>query len=422
MAKKTIYQAMEVQPMPTPSLTGNKKQNTLATAQTATPQVSSKSGMDADRASQLYSANRRNAMINTGAPTLAGQVARQYKLLSNQNNGYGSGVPTGNGQTLNDSNGNVNTKGTSGGGLSSQLQSLYQQQLAAQQNTANNLAAQLKTQQEQYQSQLRAQQEAQAQAAQNAYSANMAALQQAYQKKLSGLNSNLASTKDLLASAYQNSQKNLNTSAEKALQEAYINRMMNERSLAQQLNAQGLNGGASESAIASMLNNYGTSRNNINTALDGSLRELEQNYNSNLASALQNYNDAVGSVEDTNLSYKMQLENALANNILGSYQNLYNAFGNLDSNYASAMTNLINNQASANTELQQQLYNTLAKNVGTSSTATVSGSTSGISQDVTNKVKQLYQSGYTAQQLMDQLSEYSDEQIAQIFVEAGISL
>jgi hypothetical protein len=148
-------------------------------------------------------------------------------------------------------------------------------------------------------------------AAQSRYNNSINALQDAYQKKLAGLQGNLASQQNLLKANLGVSRDVLAQDAERALQEAYINRMMNERSLQQQLNAQGLNGGATESAMASLLNNYGTSRNNINVAYNNNLAELEQAYLANLAQAQQNYNDALAKAASDNANYKMELENAL---------------------------------------------------------------------------------------------------------------
>ena len=316
--------------------------------------------------------------------------------------------------------------GSSGGGsgLSSQLQSIYQQQLNAQQTAANNLSNQLKAQQEAYQAQLRAMQEAQQQAAQNAYNNNLVALQNAYNSRLSGLDSNFAATKDLLNSSYENSRQNLNSQAEKALQEAYINRMMNERNMTQQLNAQGLNGGAAESTIASMLNNYGNARNNINLSADNSLRELEQSHNSNLANALQKYNDALSDAQNANMAYRMQLENDLNNNVLGSYQNMYNAFSNLDGGYANLMADLIAQQAGANADLQEAMYKQMVKDVGSVNTsANVSGGSGGL-QAVANNTRRNYEGGSTPQSLAQQLQNegYTTEQIVQIFKDAAIPM
>lgn len=146
---------------------------------------------------------------------------------------------------------------------------------------------------------------------QNYYNNNINALQSAYEQKLAGLQGNLASQKNLLKANYDLSRNALADDAERALQEAYINRMMNERALAQTLNAQGLNGGATESAIASLLNNYGNSRNNITVAHNNNLAELENAYLANLAQAQQNYNDALAKAASDNANYRMELENAL---------------------------------------------------------------------------------------------------------------
>ncbi len=387
---------------------------------------------------------QKNSQLNNHAPAQAVSEFRQYikpqstinsvntaktGTSSNVLNGTMQGVIAGatQGQPQNQvSNGSSSSGGNSNynGGSSyysgvanvnTNLQSLYEQQ-------QNALSEQLKAQQAWYESQLRAQQQAKQQAAQNAYNSNMSALQQAYARKQAGLDSNLASTKDLLASSYGSSRDTLNANAEKALQEAYINRMMNEKSLRQQLNAQGLNGGASESAIASMLNNYGNSRNNINTATIDSLRSLEEAYNTNLANAQQKYNDAVGSAEDINLAYRMQLENDLANTIVGSYSDLYSGLANMDSNYLNAMTNLITNQAAASADLQQALSSTMLKNSLKASSPTVTGASEGDSSSMVNKLKQMYQNGATFEELagLSDFAGYDPADIAQYFAEAGI--
>ena len=333
-----------------------------------------------------------------------------------------SGMPSVSGNNSNNSSGTGSASSYSAN-VSGNASNWYGDLMSMYEQQQNRLAEQLQAQQAYYEQQLRAQQEARQQAAQNAYNSNMSALENAYAKRLAGLDSNLASTKDLLASSYGNSRDALNASAEKSLQEAYINRMMNEKSLRQQLNAQGLNGGASESAIASMLNNYGTSRNNINTATADSLRSLEEAYNSNVANAQQKYNDAVGDAADTNLAYKMQLESDLANGVASSYSDLYRALANMDSNYANSMTNLINNQSAASADLQQALYNTMLKNSLNPSNVTVSGSTSsnaGSTSNIVNRLKQMKQNGASLNQLLNEVSDYSDDQVAQMFAQAGI--
>lgn len=153
--------------------------------------------------------------------------------------------------------------------------------------------------------------------AQNYYNNSLQALQDAYAQKLASLQSNLDSTRSVLKNDYDLSKNNLAADAERALQEAYVNKMMNERSLEQQLNAQGLRGGATESAVASLLNNYGNSRNDINTAYSSNLAQLENAYLNNLAIAQQSYNDAVAKAASDNANYRLELERALYKSMFG---------------------------------------------------------------------------------------------------------
>lgn len=153
--------------------------------------------------------------------------------------------------------------------------------------------------------------------AQNYYNNSLNALQDAYAQKLASLQGNLESQRNALKSDYDLSKNSLTADAERALQEAYVNKMMNEKALEQQLNSQGLNGGATESTMASMMNNYGSSRNNINTAYASNLAQLENAYLNNLAMAQQSYNDAVAKAASDNANYRLELENALYKAMLG---------------------------------------------------------------------------------------------------------
>ena len=209
---------------------------------------------------------------------------------------------------------------------------------------------------------LREQEELKRQATQSAYDNNMSALLDAYTKRLAGINENYDTTVNQLGLNFDNSSNALSSDAERALQEAYINRMMNEKSMRNQLNAQGITGGASESVIAGMLNNYANARNNIENNLADNVRTLREAYQKNLASALQNRNDALSAAEDTNLKYKMQLENDLRNNIIGSYNDLYSGLMNADANYYDNMAKLVYNQANNANELQNYAQKLLLNN------------------------------------------------------------
>ena len=75
----------------------------------------------------------------------------------------------------------------------------------------------------------------------------------------------------------------VNNAADKALQEAYINKMMTLKNLPQTLSAQGLTGGVAESTTAGLYNNYGNSRNEIESERLDQIGALQQAYNNNMA-------------------------------------------------------------------------------------------------------------------------------------------
>lgn len=260
-----------------------------------------------------------------------------------------------------------------------QLQASYEAQISSQfAKQQQALQDALSAQQARYEAQLKAQQEAQEKAAQNAYNTNLASLLEAYNANKSNLGNSLDSTKESLQSnldnaigklqgSYDASTKTLNDSAEQVLREAYINRMLSEKNLAQQLSANGLTGGMAESTRAGLLNNYGNSRNNIEVARNNNLATLLQQFNSdkadaqssyeqNMASAQQAYANALSNLENAQYSYKAQLANDLANNIVGSYGDLHSGLASGLNSYNNALTNLINSQQNDYADFTRQLY------------------------------------------------------------------
>ena len=83
---------------------------------------------------------------------------------------------------------------------------------------------------------------------------------------------------------YENSVKNVNSAAERALQDAYVNKMQNQRTMNQGLTAQGMTGGASETALSRLLNSYDNSRASTENARLENLANLENTYLNNMAS------------------------------------------------------------------------------------------------------------------------------------------
>ena len=181
--------------------------------------------------------------------------------------------------------------------------------------------------------------------AQNAYDRNMAALNDAYNQRGELLKQNYDSTVGTLNSSYDVSKGDVNNQSNQALREAYINRMLSQRNLAQNMAAQGLSGGLAESTMAGLSNNYGNARNNIEETRANNLSELENTYQNNLATALQNYNNQLAEDSAQKAAYQMQLESDLANLIASSYSDMYDNIPALTESYTAAMQDLLANQA-----------------------------------------------------------------------------
>lgn len=283
--------------------------------------------------------------------------------------------------------------------------------------SVNAITDLLNAQRAQYEAQLAEMQRLKQEAAQNAYNANLSALTNAYNSRVGNLGANYESTKGQLADNYNMSVNNLNQNAENALREAYINRMQNERALAQQMALNGINGGASETTIANMLNNYGNNRNDINTQVANNLASLENAYNNNLASAEQNYNDALNNAENQRLGYIMNLNNDLNNGIANSYNDMYNAYGNLSNDYTKAMIDLIEAQEKARIANSNIVRNTNANSgisvADTSASAPDFTTRTGITNYIKNRLEnlgsisditnELYSNGITDANLIKQI-------------------
>jgi len=156
-------------------------------------------------------------------------------------------------------------------------------------------------------------------AAQAAYDASKARLDEAYDNTYAALKNNLNSSLDTMRKNYEFGQKTQNDDASKSLREAYINYMMNRRNLDQNLAAAGISGGATESSMAKLFNNYGSSRNNINTTLAKNLAQLLNTYENNVASANQAYSLQDAEARRNYASQLNSLEQMLAGNLMSNY-------------------------------------------------------------------------------------------------------
>lgn len=176
-------------------------------------------------------------------------------------------------------------------------------------------------------------------AAQASYERNINAINNAYGQARDYYDSNLNATKDTLKRSYDASKSDINADAEASLREAYINNMLNRKNLQQALTAQGLNGGASETTQASMLNNYGSARNDIETQQAKNLADLLRTYNDNLSSAQNAWSSQMASLELQKMQQLQQAENALNNMTTASLGNI-----STDSSYLSALQSLMKAQ------------------------------------------------------------------------------
>lgn len=84
-------------------------------------------------------------------------------------------------------------------------------------------------------------------------------------------------------SAFNSGKNLLNTQANDASRQAYIQYMQSKKALPEQLSAVGINGGAAESSILGLEGSYGNNLNSIESAKNKGIAELEAQYESGAA-------------------------------------------------------------------------------------------------------------------------------------------
>ena len=206
-----------------------------------------------------------------------------------------------------------------------------------------------------YYSQLQAEAQARANAA---YERNMARIAEAYGNASSSLKGNYDSTVGRLNAARDKSMGDVRNDAEDSLRQAYINNMMTRKNLNQRLSAMGMNGGATETTMSSLENQYGKSRTGINETLNKNISNLDMTYGDNLAAALQSYNSAMANLDLQRMQMEMQAENARQNAEASSM----NAYMNIDSGYMNALKAALQNQANYQYDASQATNDYVAGN------------------------------------------------------------
>lgn len=156
-------------------------------------------------------------------------------------------------------------------------------------------------------------------AAEEAYQRTVNNINNSYGQAANNMKSNYDSALANLKSVLGTNQGNINRDSENSMQQAYINNMMSRRNLQQNLTAQGLSGGAAESTMASLANNYGTARNQIDTTRNDNLQKLLKQYQNDTTQAGQNYNDAVNNLNLQKMSALNNAETALNNQTVSNF-------------------------------------------------------------------------------------------------------
>ena len=286
------------------------------------------------------------------------------------------------------SNGSTNNTGASGSGSGS--------------SSSSSSAAAAAAAYQAYLEEIRGRQQ---EAADAAYNRNVSAMNQAFDQRGQLLKGNLDTTLANLQTDYDASRDVINRDATEAAREAYINRMMSQRNLAQNMAAQGLSGGASETTLAGLENNYGNARNQIAATANENLGSLEDLYTKNRNSAMQEYNDQLAADALARAQYMTQFENDRQNMLAQAYDSQLQQLMSLDPSFVAAMSAATGSQAGYTPVNQAEAGNTPA----VVSTTQGSGGTGVMNSWYANRARQLRASGA------------SDAEIAQELANEGIA-
>lgn len=279
-------------------LTGMRKQNTTLPTTTTPSATMLGGGRGASQAAQVQAINNQNA---------ARQAAQEIAIKNAIANATKAVVPTA--TPVDTTPTDISINGGSGGSNGGNGGGTYQQSAAVVSDPYSDLYAI-------YQQKLDAQN---------------AANEQRRAARLGALQSNYANAKSKLSDAFNSGETALNNDANNALRESYINMMLNQKRLNQQLESQGINGGAMESSLARAYNDYGNSRNNIEQGRMDALREL-----------LSQYQGQLGDMESAYASNLADLDSDYFGNGLDFVTDYYNTIANLQAqNAASSLKNAL---------------------------------------------------------------------------------
>lgn len=255
------------------------------------------------------------------------------------------------------------------------------------------------------------------QAAQQAYDRSMNALNGTYNSVRDMLQQNYNSSIGTMTESYNNGVAGVNRQADKTQNEAYINYMLSKRDLPQMMAAQGINGGAAESTLAGLQNNYGNSRNAIDVERNGNLTDLLQSFNANKASALQAMNSSLADLENRKMAYQMQLEQALQEGIVSAANSRYDALAEIGNTYLAQAADWASSMQDAAAAAAAATYtaNNTPASVSAQQGASGAGSTNyslinrlfGAGSSTDDVITQLSGMGYTPSTIQQMLIGYA---------------
>lgn len=241
--------------------------------------------------------------------------------------------------------------------------------------------------------------------ADEAYERNMQRIASAYNSASGNLKSNYNSTVGRLNASRDKSMGDVNRDAERSLREAYVNNMLTRKNLDQRLSAMGYNGGATESTMANLENQYGNSRTGINRTLNENINNLNMTYGDNLAAAEQSYNSAIANLDLQRMQLEMQAENARQN----AMESAMSASFGTNSSYLSALQAALQNQAAYSYDPTQATNDFVAGNVQQAQPTSESNNYAmwmaqqllGSGNNASNVQNYLLSKGYTGQTIAD---------------------
>lgn len=276
-------------------------------------------------------------------------------------------------------------------GVERNKQAMKDAQERSGENATNNYAAQLAAaQQEAYRRQAEAfqqQYELQKQREAEARTKQETAVQKARDALTNAAQSNYDSAVNLLQQGYDKNVGSVNTDTEKALQDAYISSMMQQRNLGQQLAAYGRSGGAAESTLLGLANAYGQQRGTLDNTRQQNLANLVQKLQENKANQLQTLNT-------NKANYEQNYQNQLADLAGASLERLLN----YDANYTSGITSLEQQRAQALASIaQQQAAMSVKSNNTQSKIQNIGQYLTGTAVENLSLMRQMYKDGLITQ-------------------------